>query len=108
MLGTGSGAGRRYGDRYDRYDSRYGYANDRDCDAVCGDGHIGAGETCDPPSTCPASCPDDGDPCTREQLTGDASACSAVCRHAPITACSGALRDSCCPTGCSSTNDPDC
>jgi hypothetical protein len=83
-------------------------ANDRDCAPVCGDGHVGAGETCDPPSTCPASCPDDGDPCTREQLTGDASACTAVCRHAPITACSGTVRDSCCPTGCSSTNDPDC
>jgi hypothetical protein len=83
-------------------------ANDRDCAPACGDGHIGAGETCDPPSTCPASCPDDGDPCTQEQLTGDASACSAACRHVPITACSGAVRDSCCPTGCSSTNDPDC
>jgi len=83
-------------------------ANDADCDPRCGDGHIGAGETCDPPSTCPTACPDDGDPCTREELTGDAAACSAACRHFPITACSGGARDSCCPTGCSSTNDRDC
>ncbi len=83
-------------------------ATDRDCDPSCGDGRIGAGETCDPPSTCPTSCPDDGDPCTRELLTGEAASCSAVCRHAPVTACSGAVRDSCCPTGCTSTNDQDC
>jgi hypothetical protein len=82
--------------------------NDRDCSPTCRDGHIGAGETCDPPSTCPTSCPDDGDPCTAEQLTGDPSSCNVACRHLPITACSGAKGDSCCPSGCTSASDSDC
>ena len=82
--------------------------NDRDCSPTCRDGHIGAGETCDPPSTCPTACPDDGDPCTAEQLSGDANACNVACRHVPITACSGGKRDSCCPTGCSAGSDSDC
>jgi hypothetical protein len=82
--------------------------NDRDCSPTCRDGHIGAGETCDPPSTCPTACPDDGDPCTAEQLSGDANACNVACRHLPITACSGGKRDSCCPTGCSPGSDSDC
>lgn len=83
-------------------------ATDSDCNPNCGDGHIGAGETCDPPSTCPTSCPDDGDPCTNEQLVGDPVQCNAACRHVPITACSGAKADFCCPTGCSSATDSDC
>jgi hypothetical protein len=83
-------------------------ANDRDCDPRCGDGRVGAGETCDPPSTCPTSCPDDGDRCTTDQLVGDPSTCSAACRHIPVTACSGSTRDACCPTGCTAENDRDC
>ena len=83
-------------------------ANDSDCSPQCGDNRIGAGETCDPPSTCPITCPDDGDPCTAEQLAGSASTCTAACRHLPITACSGAARDACCPTGCTAANDGDC
>ena len=83
-------------------------ATDSDCNPSCGDGRVGAGETCDPPSTCPTTCPDDGDPCTTEQLTGDPAHCSALCRHIPITACSGARSDACCPTGCTSANDSDC
>jgi hypothetical protein len=83
-------------------------ATDSDCNPSCGDGHIGAGETCDPPSTCPTTCPDDGDPCTAEQLTGDPAHCNALCRHVPITGCSGTRSDACCPTGCTSANDSDC
>lgn len=82
-------------------------ATDRDCAPHCGDKHVGAGETCDPPSTCPTRCPDDGDPCTAEQLTGSAADCTAACRHVPITACSGTY-DGCCPTGCTGANDSDC
>jgi hypothetical protein len=82
--------------------------NDRDCDPHCGDGRVGAGETCDPPSTCPTACADDGDACTDDRLIGDPAACSAACRHIPITACSGTVRDSCCPTGCTAENDHDC
>jgi hypothetical protein len=83
-------------------------ATDADCAATCGDGKVGVGETCDPPSTCPTTCPDDGDRCTRERLTGDAAHCSAACAHEPITACSGQTADLCCPTGCTHATDVDC
>jgi hypothetical protein len=83
-------------------------AADDDCSPRCGDGKVGAGETCDPPSSCPRTCPDDGDRCTADQMTGDASTCDAACRHVPITACSGAAADACCPTGCTPANDADC
>jgi hypothetical protein len=82
--------------------------SDADCAPTCGDGQLGAGETCDPPSTCPSTCPDDGDPCTREVLAGDAASCTAVCRHDPVMACSGSTADFCCPTGCAPANDVDC
>jgi hypothetical protein len=82
--------------------------NDHDCGPTCGDRRIGAGETCDPPNTCPTTCPDDGDPCTTEQLIGDAATCSTACRHLPITQCSGPTGDACCPTGCTPTSDWDC
>jgi hypothetical protein len=81
---------------------------DSDCAPTCGDGQIGAGETCDPPSTCPAVCPDDGDPCTREVLVGAASLCTAACAHVPVTTCSGAAPDFCCPTSCTAATDVDC
>jgi len=83
-------------------------AADDDCNPSCGDGRVGAGETCDPPGSCPTSCADDGDPCTTEQLTGTAASCNVACRHVPITTCSGATGDSCCPTGCTQANDSDC
>jgi len=93
-------------------------ANDDDCiptcpaDAAscpnCPDGRIEAGETCDPPTTCPTTCPDDGDPCTTELLVGDPAHCNVACLHIPITTCSGSTSDSCCPTGCSSATDSDC
>ena len=83
-------------------------ATDGDCNPECGDGKLGAGETCDPPATCPTTCPDDGDPCTRERLGGDAAHCDAACHHDPITACSGSTADACCPTGCTSATDSDC
>jgi hypothetical protein len=83
-------------------------AVDSDCSPTCGDGRIGNGETCDPPSSCPTTCPDDGDPCTREQITGDAAHCTAACKHVPITTCSGAASDACCPTGCTPASDSDC
>jgi hypothetical protein len=83
-------------------------ATDSDCAPLCGDGHVGAGETCDPPSTCPTTCPDDGDPCTREVLVGNPLTCNAACRHDPITTCSTAAADHCCPTGCTSATDSDC
>jgi len=83
-------------------------ATDSDCNPRCGDGRIGAGETCDPPATSPTPSPDDGDPCTNEQVTGDPTHCNATCRHVPITTCSGTRSDFCCPTGCTSATDSDC
>jgi hypothetical protein len=82
-------------------------AVDRDCAPTCGDGKLGAGETCDPREACPITCPDDGDPCTRERLTGDADRCNVACEHVPVTACSPAP-DLCCPTGCTPKTDSDC
>jgi hypothetical protein len=85
-----------------------GAASDRDCAAMCGDGRVGAGETCDPPATCPVVCPDDGDPCTREVLEGAPDRCDVACRHVPVTTCSGGAADLCCPTGCGPNQDVDC
>lgn len=82
--------------------------NDNDCAATCGDKHVGAGETCDPSTTCPTTCPDDGDPCTRELLVGDPDNCNVACLHLPITTCSGATSDRCCPSSCNAANDSDC
>jgi hypothetical protein len=81
---------------------------DGDCAPICGNGVIEKGESCDPPNSCPTTCPDDGDPCTADKLIGAPSMCSAVCTHVPITNCSGATADGCCPTGCSSRQDVDC
>lgn len=81
---------------------------DRDCAPSCGDGRIGSGETCDPPATCPVTCPDDGDPCTIERLAGTAGRCDVTCRHDPVTTCSGKAADLCCPTGCGPDKDVDC
>jgi hypothetical protein len=83
--------------------------NDSDCKPPeCGNRVIEAGETCDPPSSCPAECVDDGDPCTLASLLGDAKGCSAACVHMPITVCSGATADRCCPLGCLPGTDQDC
>jgi hypothetical protein len=81
---------------------------DRDCAVSCGNKVIEAGETCDPPSSCPTTCADDGDPCTADRLRGDAKACNAHCEHQPILTCSGASTDRCCPTGCTGLTDADC
>ncbi|MES1158107.1 MAG: hypothetical protein ABUL67_03305 [Haliangium ochraceum] len=82
--------------------------NDNDCSPECGDGHVQATETCDPTSTCPTSCPSDGDSCTIDQLVGSAATCNAACAHVPILRCSGAQRDGCCPTDCGTASDSDC
>jgi hypothetical protein len=79
-------------------------ANDRDCTATCGNGTIEPGELCDPPSSCPQSCPRQG--CTILGLQG-AGTCLARCvETGQQTAC--ASGDGCCPTGCNAANDTDC
>ena len=77
---------------------------DVDCAAVCGNGVVEAGETCDPLSTCPTACPQQG--CTLRRLA-NAGTCAAVCQNAGSQA-SCVNGDGCCPTACNSTNDNDC
>ncbi len=79
--------------------------NDNDCAPVCGNSVVEAGETCDPPATCPSSC-SDGDDCTEDVLSGQAAECDVVCTNPVIDTCTHA--DGCCPAGCDSTNDNDC
>jgi hypothetical protein len=82
---------------------------DPDCrPAECGDRIVQAGETCDPPSSCPSECIDDGDPCTFGRLLGDARTCTARCAHMEITMCTGTTTDRCCPVGCLPGTDVDC
>jgi hypothetical protein len=79
--------------------------NDPNCVPTCGNGVIEAGETCDPPSSCPTNC-DDGNACTHDVATGSAAQCNVRCQHTAITACGAS--DGCCPAGCNANNDPDC
>lgn len=80
-------------------------AMDNDCNAVCDNGVVEAGEECDPISSCPTAC-DDMDACTTDTLMGDPAQCTAVCDFAPITACTGG--DGCCPDTCTVAMDSDC
>jgi len=73
--------------------------------SVCGNSIVEAGETCDPPASCPTSC-DDGNSCTTDTLTGSAANCNAACSFAPISSCTDA--DGCCPAGCDASVDDDC
>jgi hypothetical protein len=79
-------------------------SNDIDCAAVCGNNVVEPGETCDPLSTCPTSCPQQG--CQLYQLF-DAGTCQAQCvASGQQTACVNG--DGCCPGGCNANNDSDC
>jgi hypothetical protein len=62
------------------------------------------GELCD--GDCPSTCPDDGNACTLESLTGAAATCDAACASAPVTTCTSG--DGCCPAGCAAPADLDC
>lgn len=82
---------------------------DADCaPPSCGNRKVEAGETCDPPGSCPTRCPDDGDPCTVESPIGDAKLCQARCVSEPRLTCSGGTADRCCPSGCVARTDVDC
>lgn len=85
--------------------------NDADCGAVCGNGVVEGAEKCDPPSTCPTSCPPPGG-CSMAVLVGSSATCTATCTTQPITMCSMSTKDGCCPGeglgSCNSTNDADC
>ena len=86
---------------------------DTDCPAVCGNGILERGETCDPKASCPKSCapppiaPVQKKPgCLLAELVGDADDCTARCVMREITACGPT--DECCPSGCTSQDDADC
>jgi hypothetical protein len=95
-------------------------ATDSDCPAKCGDGIIQAdrGETCEPPSLaatlnglsldqlCTTRCEYDGDPCTREVMSGGRLDCTARCIRQKIT--SPQNGDRCCPPGADANLDDDC
>jgi hypothetical protein len=80
--------------------------NDAECSAICDNGAIEAGETCDPKATCQTradTCKDDKD--TLRTITGDVSTCTIACteRKRPCQAGDGQ-----CPTGCTAGTDADC
>jgi hypothetical protein len=80
-------------------------AVDDECVALCGNGVVDEGETCDPPSSCPSDC-NDGEPCTADTMSGSSATCNMTCGHAPIVSCVDG--DGCCPGGCDSHADNDC
>jgi cysteine-rich repeat protein len=82
---------------------------DSDCAAICGNGVLEAGETCDSgimagAGACPTAC-DDALVCTTDVLTS-AGTCQAACSFPPITTPAGG--DGCCPAGANATTDGDC
>jgi len=84
---------------------------DADCPAVCGNGVLDKGESCDPgitsgPGKCKtaADC-DTTDKCAPEQLKG--SGCNVACVKPPPPVDS-AVKDGCCPDGKTYLDDPDC
>jgi hypothetical protein len=81
-------------------------ANDSDCSCACGNGvtEAACGETCDPQSSCPTTCPPMG--CQLRRLV-NMGTCQAQCVDAGTeTQCVNG--DGCCPPSCNSTNDNDC
>jgi hypothetical protein len=78
--------------------------------ALCGNGAIDPGETCDSAAAggeaCETSCADTGDACMPALLMGDAATCTAMCSVVSITECVSG--DGCCATGCGDGEDTDC
>jgi cysteine-rich repeat protein len=77
---------------------------DRDCPALCGNGVIEGGETCEVGQPCPACA--STDPCLPTRSVGNAESCNLHCEVTPVTTCR--RDDRCCPSGCTSANDNDC
>jgi hypothetical protein len=83
---------------------------DADCSATCGNGVVDDGESCDTAiasgaGSCIASCQDDGNACTLENLNA-ADPCNPICTTRNVT--TAASGDYCCPAGATTTNDGDC
>jgi cysteine-rich repeat protein len=83
---------------------------DSDCEAVCGNGVLEAGEACDTSieaglaGACPTAC-NDGEDCTADALV-DGGTCDAHCVAPEIT--TPGPDDGCCPGGATPGTDPDC
>lgn len=88
-----------------------GAANSDFTVAVCGNGTIEIGETCDKAITsgnfgaCPIDC-DDQAVCTKDTVVG--SECNKTCKNEEILTCDKMLSDKCCPVGCNTATDIDC
>ena len=81
-------------------------SSDVDCTAVCGNGVVEPGETCDPVAQCMvnlSTCQSDRD--TIRMGGGDPAMCSFVCAEAKRP-CGTA--NQACPSGCAAAADPDC
>jgi hypothetical protein len=79
-------------------------SNDGDCQPRCGNGVVESGEKCDPVSSCPSTCPNQG--CRLRRLNAQGT-CNAECVDGGMqTACRSG--DDCCPPGCNANNDDDC
>ncbi len=79
-------------------------ADDNDCAAaMCGNGMVEPGETCDGDCPTTANSCDDFNACTTDSVMG--MACQRECAHDPITMCVDG--DGCCPMGCDGM-DTDC
>jgi hypothetical protein len=66
--------------------------------SICGNGVIEIGETCDPPSSCPTTCPG-VNACNAAKTIGSAATCDLFCAGlTPVTACISG--DMCCPVAC--------
>ena len=84
-------------------------ANDADCTAVCGNGVLEPGETCDSTPatpTCTSFSCDDKNACTTDIPSGSARTCDLRCTSTPVTTCIDG--DGCCAPGCTGLNDSDC
>ncbi len=57
--------------------------------ALCGNDVLDEGETCDPPGSCPTSCPASEDDCAINTLVGSADMCTAECVELPVDDCPG-------------------
>src|SRR5262249_2738351 len=80
--------------------------NDSDCACTCGNGMVegACGETCDPLSSCPQSCPRMG--CPLRRLANPGTCHDECVDDRPQTTCLSG--DGCCPSGCNAGNDSDC
>jgi hypothetical protein len=76
---------------------------DDEGDAVCGNGEVEPGETCD--GDCPEEC-SAPDACTNYELVGDPDACDSECVEVQNEMCGP--KDGCCPGGCNTPDDEDC